>query len=157
MEPGAAQGAVDGFNARYGKCLDDGRLEDWIGFFTEDARYTVIAREAHERGLPMGVMSCEGRAMFTDRVVATQKTLVFASRYMRHVVGRAVLGSFGDGILHAEASYLVLQTQVEKPTEIFQCGRYSDEFVVKGDALLLRKRLCIYDSTIIPNALIFPI
>jgi len=151
------QAAVDEFNARYGKLLDENRLEEWIELFTEDARYTVIAREAHERGLPMGVMSCEGRNMFIDRVVATRRTLIFAPRYMRHIISRAVLGSLDQNILRAEASYVVFQTQVEKPTEIFQCGRYADEFVVQGKELRLRQRLCIYDSTIIPNALIFPI
>ena len=151
------QDAVDEFNARYGKLLDENRLEEWIELFTEDARYTVIAREAHERGLPMGVMSCEGRNMFIDRVVATRKTLIFASRYMRLIVSRAFVGTFNENILKAEASYVVFQTQVEKPTEIFQCGRYADEFVVQGKELRLRQRLCIYDSTIIPNALIFPI
>ena len=157
MEAAEAQAAVDGFNARYGKCLDEGKLEDWIELFTEDARYTVIARESHERGLPMGVMSCEGRNMFIDRVVATRKTLIFAPRYLRHIVSRAVLGSLDQNILRAEASYVVFQTQVEKPTEIFQCGRYADEFVLRDGALFLKQRLCIYDSTIIPNALIFPI
>lgn len=153
----AAQDAIDAFNAHYAQCLDNDRLEDWISCFTEDARYTVIAREAHDRGLPMGVMSCEGRNMFIDRVVATRKTLVFAPRYIRHIVGRAVVGALTEGVTRAEASYLVLQTQVEKPTEILQCGRYSDEFVVRAGQLLLQKRLCVYDSTIIPNALIFPI
>ena len=148
---------VDGFNARYGQCLDNEQLEDWVSFFTEDAQYTVIAREAQDRGLPMGVMSCEGRNMFVDRVVATRKVLVFASRYVRHILSRAVVGAFADGVLRAEASYLVLQTHVEKPTEILQCGRYVDEFVVREKELRLRKRLCVYDSTIIPNALIFPI
>jgi len=151
------QAAVDEFNARYGKLLDENRLEEWIELFTEDARYTVIAREAHERGLPMGVMSCEGRSMFVDRVVATRKTLIFAPRYLRHIVSRAVVGPFSEGVLRAEASYVVFQTQVERPTEIFQCGRYSDEFVLRDGELRLRQRLCIYDSTIIPNALIFPI
>jgi len=157
MEVAAAQAAVDAFNARYGKLLDDAQLEAWVELFTDDARYTVIAREAHARGLPMGVMSCEGRGMLVDRVVATRKTLVFGSRYMRHIVGRAVVGALDNGVLRSEASYVVFQTQVEKPTEIFQCGTYSDEFVLREGALRLRQRLCIYDSTIIPNALIFPI
>jgi anthranilate 1,2-dioxygenase small subunit len=151
------QEAVDAFNAHYGKILDEGKLEAWAELFTDDARYTVIAREAHDRGLPMGVMSCEGRGMFTDRVVATRKTLVFGSRYMRHIIGRAVLSPPDQDVIRAEASYAVFQTQVEKPTEIFQCGTYSDEFVMREGALRLRQRLCIYDSTIIPNALIFPI
>lgn len=151
------QSRVDDFNARYGRALDDGRLADWMAFFTDDAVYKVIAREAYDLGQPMGVMSCEGRGMFVDRVVATEKTLIFASRYLCHIIGRALIGSASADRLTAEASYLVLQTQVEKATEILQCGRYVDEFVVSDGALKLAKRFCVYDTTIIPNALIYPI
>ena len=98
-------------------------------------------------------MSEPGAATTRDPVVSS----IFAPRYLRHIVSRAVLGSLDQNILRAEASYVVFQTQVEKPTEIFQCGRYSDEFVLRDGALRLRERLCIYDSTIIPNALIYPI
>ena len=51
------QSRVDDFNARYGRALDDGRLADWMAFFTDDAVYKVIAREAYDLGQPMGVSS----------------------------------------------------------------------------------------------------
>jgi 3-phenylpropionate/cinnamic acid dioxygenase small subunit len=151
------QGRIDDFNARYAACLDEDRLDDWLTFFTNDASYKVISRESADRGLPMGVMSCDGRGMFEDRVVATRQVLVFATRYIRHIVGRARIGEAPGNVLRAETSYLVVQTLVEKPSEIFQSGRYSDEFAIDNGSLLLRRRHCIYDSTLIPNSLIYPI
>jgi anthranilate 1,2-dioxygenase small subunit len=151
------QARVDDFNARYAACLDEDRLDDWLTFFTDDASYKVISRESWDRDLPMGVMSCDGRGMFVDRVVATKQVLVFASRYMRHIVGRALISEVSSKILRASTGYLVVQTLVEKPTEIFQSGRYADEFVIDNGSLLLRKRDCIYDSTLLLNSLIYPI
>lgn len=151
------QARVDDFNARYAACLDEDRLDDWLTFFTDDASYKIISRESWDRGLPMGVMSCDGRGMFVDRVVATKEVLVFASRYMRHIVGRARITDVAGDILRVDTSYIVVQTLVEKPTEIFQAGRYDDEFVTDNGSLLLRKRDCIYDSSIILNSLIYPI
>jgi salicylate 5-hydroxylase small subunit len=60
-------------------------------------------------------------------------------------------------VLHVDTSYLVVQTLGEKAAEIFQAGRYRDEFAIDQGPLLLRRRDCIYDSTLIPNALIYPI
>jgi salicylate 5-hydroxylase small subunit len=51
----------------------------------------------------------------------------------------------------------VVQTLVEKTAELFQSGRYADELVVDNGSLLLRRRDCIYDSTLILNSLIYPI
>jgi salicylate 5-hydroxylase small subunit len=76
---------------------------------------------------------------------------------MRHIVGRALISEVSSKILRASTGYLVVQTLVEKPTEIFQSGRYADEFVIDNGSLLLRKRDCIYDSTLLLNSLIYPI
>ena len=45
----------------YVHALDDGRIDDWSGFFTHDATYQVTTRENVERGLPLGIVLCEGR------------------------------------------------------------------------------------------------
>ena len=44
------------------------RLETWPHFFTEDAHYRVCTRENFELGLPLCVMSCNGRGMLRDRI-----------------------------------------------------------------------------------------
>lgn len=50
--------------------IDDDRLEDWPGFFIEDARYRIISRGDFDRARPIGVMLCDGRGMMEDRVNA---------------------------------------------------------------------------------------
>ena len=62
-----------------------------------------------------------------------------------------------DGTIAATSSFLVLQTLVEQPTEILVAGRCHDIVVAEGDQLRFRVKRCIYDTTLIPNTLVYPI
>ena len=151
---------IEEFNVEYCRTLDEGRVEDWPKFFTEDAFYRVTGRENFDNGYPLGVMSCDGIGMFKDRAYAITKTLVFGPRYLRHYVSNTrIIAVNADGTIESEANYLVLQTQHEERTIIFQAGRYRDMFVRArlGGELLLRERHCVYDSTLIDTDLVIPI
>lgn len=39
----------------------------------------------------------------------------------------------------------------------YNVGRYIDEIMKKGDSLKFRSRLCVYDSEMILNSLIYPV
>ena len=47
---------VDDLYAAYAHALDDDRLEDWPGFFTEGGRYRIVTRENRELGLPLSII-----------------------------------------------------------------------------------------------------
>jgi hypothetical protein len=44
-----------------------------------------------------------------------------------------------------------------QPSALFLCGRTQDRVVEDEGALRFAERLCIYDSTIIPASLVYPI
>jgi 3-phenylpropionate/cinnamic acid dioxygenase small subunit len=124
--------------AAYAGCLDEERFEDWPEFFTDDCTYKIIPRENVERGLPLATWFCESRAGLLDRVVAIRKTMMYAPRYVRRLVtGIRVLGWDG-GTLGVRASYLALETLLDEPTRLFNCGEYRDKLVVAGDRLRFR-------------------
>jgi anthranilate 1,2-dioxygenase small subunit len=151
---------IEEFNAEYAAVLDAGRLEEWPSFFTEDALYVITAKENADAGLPVGLVYSEGMGMLKDRAFAIAKTAMFAPRYLRHYVTNArVLGVDSDGVIAAEANYMVLQTLVDEPTTIHQAGCYRDRFVRRPDSrgLLLKERRCVYDSLLIDNSLAFPV
>ena len=56
----------------YAAAIDDMRLEDWAGFFTEDAVYKVMGRETFDQGLTHATIYCEGAAMIRDRAAAVR-------------------------------------------------------------------------------------
>lgn len=148
---------LDALYADYAGCLDDERFEDWPGFFADDCTYRIVPRDNFERGLPLATWSCEGRGGLADRVVAIRKTMMYAPRYVRRLVtGIRIQGWDGDA-LAVRANYLALETLLDEPTRVFNCGEYRDTLVVAGDRLLFREKLCVFDSLLVPNSLIFPL
>jgi len=46
---------------------------------------------------------------------------------------------------------------VDRPSELFLCGRYHDRIVEDGGSLRFAERICVYDSTIVPISLVYPV
>jgi salicylate 5-hydroxylase small subunit len=143
--------------ADYGACLDEGRLEAWPDFFTEDARYRVIPRENYDAGRPLATIAQDGRGMLKDRVFAAASTLFHAPYYQRHIVGGARILSMADDGIEVQANYLVLRTKRDCLSEVFNAGRYLDRVVRDEGRLRFSEKLCVFDSELIPNSLIYPI
>ena len=148
---------IDQFNARYAAALDAQRLTEWTEMFTPDAFYLVTSRENADRGLPVGLIYCEGQGMIRDRAFALEKTAMFAPRYLLHFVSNTRILGIADDVISAQSNYLVLQTLVDEKTTLHQAGRYFDRFVRGGERLLLKERHCVYDTLLIDNSLVMPI
>lgn len=148
---------IDQLNAAYAAALDERRFDDWAAFFVPDGNYKVQARENFERGLPLALMALESQGMMKDRVYGITQTIYHAPYYTRHVVGCAqVLARDGDR-LRAQAHYAVFRTRPGDASEVYNVGRYIDEIVRTEDGLKLASRLCVYDSEMVLNSLIYPI
>lgn len=148
---------VDQLYAAYAAALDEKRFDAWPEFFLEDGRYTVQARENFERGLPLALMDLESRGMMKDRVYGITQTIYHGPYYTRHVMGPAqILSSEGD-VITTQASYAVFRTRPAGVSEVYNVGRYLDELQKTGDGLKFRRRLCVYDSEMILNSLIYPV
>jgi len=143
--------------AGYAACLDAGLFDEWPGFFTEDCRYKVVARENHDRGLPLGTMDLQSRGALMDRVYGVQSTLFHAPYYQRHIIGPARVTGHDHGTLSVEANYLVIRTKRDSPSEVFNAGRYLDRVVATDEGLRFQEKICVFDSELIPNSIIYPI
>ncbi len=148
---------IEDLYAAYGAAIDDGELEDWPEFFTEECVYQVIPRDNYERGLPLAVMRCESRGMLRDRVVAVRETTQYEPRYVRHLITGIRVTGETDGVIEARANYAVLETLTDAHTRILNAGRYIDKLVRDGGALKFREKLCVYDSILVPNTIVYPI
>lgn len=148
---------IDARNADYAATLDARRFDDWPGFFTEAGDYRVQSRENFERGLPLALLSLQGQGMLRDRVYGITQTIYHQPYYTRHVVGVARLLSHDAGVFAAEAHYAVFRTRPGDTSEVYQVGRYLDEWVREDGTLKLRARRCIYDSEMVLNSLIYPV
>ena len=148
---------VDRLNADYAAALDEKRFDDWPAFFLEDGKYTVQARENFDRGLPLALMALESQGMMKDRVYGITQTIYHGPYYMRHVVSPARVLSVEGHVVRAEANYAVFRTKPGGVSEVYNVGRYIDELMKKDGILKFRSRLCVYDSEMILNSLIYPV
>lgn len=148
---------LEEFYAAYTGCLDEERFEEWPEFFTDDSIYKIIPRSNFERGLPLATWLCESKGYLQDRVVAIRKTAVYAPRYIRRMFsGLRILGWNGS-VLETRANYLALETLPDALTRVFNTGQYHDKLVVEGNRLKFKEKLCVFDSELVPNSLIYPL
>ena len=148
---------IDQLNAAYAAALDDKRFDDWPLFFTEDGHYKVQSRENFDRGLPLALIALESQGMMKDRVYGITQTIYHAPYYMRHIISPTRVTSQDGDVVKVEASYAVFRTKPGSVSEVYNVGRYVDEIVKKRESWKFKSRLCVYDSEIILNSLIYPI
>lgn len=143
--------------ADYASVVDNGDWDRWPEFFTNDCVYRVQPRENHERGLPLATLSFESKAMLRDRIYGIRETLFHDPYYQRHIVGAPLVRSADGERIVSEANYAVLRTKPDQLTDVLNTGRYLDTVVRTPGGLRFASRLCIFDSEMIPNSLIYPI
>ena len=143
--------------ADYAIAVDSGHWDQWPEFFTEQCVYKVQPRENHERGFPLATLALTSKGMLKDRVYGIQETLYHDPYYQRHVVGAPIVRQVVEGAIHSEANYSVFRTKFDKESTVFNVGRYLDTIVQTAEGLKFAERLCIYDSEMIPNSIIYPI
>jgi anthranilate 1,2-dioxygenase small subunit len=148
---------IEAFMADYVHCLDTDQLEAWPDFFTDDARYRVCTRENHDRGLPLSVMSCNGRGMLRDRISALRTANVFEPHVYCHVIGALRILASGAGRVQTESNFQVVRTMVDGTMSIFACGRSLDTILIQGEALKLRERTVVLDSRQIDTLMVIPL
>ena len=151
------QQQIDRLNADYAAALDERRFADWPGVFTPEATYKLQARENFDRGLPLALMALESQGMMKDRVYGITQTIYHGPYYTRHVVGAARLLGEAEGVIRAEANYAVFRTKPGDASEVYNVGRYIDEIVHTPEGLRFASRLCVYDSEMVLNSLIYPV
>ena len=143
--------------ADYASAVDSGHWDLWPEFFTEECIYKLQPRENHERGFPLCTLLLTSKGMLKDRVYGIQETLYHDPYYQRHVVGAPIVRGIEKGRIHSEANYAVFRTKYDKESTVFNVGRYIDTIVQTSEGLKFAERLCVYDSEMIPNSIIYPI
>jgi salicylate 5-hydroxylase small subunit len=141
----------------YASAVDSGQWDLWPEFFTEQCVYKLQPRENHERGFPLATLLLTSNGMLKDRVYGISETIYHDPYYQRHVVGAPIVRKVENGRIHSEANYAVFRTKLDKESTVFIVGRYIDTLVHTPEGFKFAERLCIFDSEMIPNSIIYPI
>ncbi len=149
--------ALSQLYAGYAQAVDSGDWDLWPEFFTDDCSYRLQPRENHERGFALCTLAFESKGMLRDRVYGIRETLFHDPYYQRHVVGAPLVRQALADRFECEANYAVFRTKFNELSTVFNVGRYIDSVVRTPAGLKFASRLCVYDSELIPNAIIYPI
>lgn len=136
--------------------LDDVDLHAWPEFFTEECVYRVIPRENYEAGYTLCTMQAESRGMLKDRVTGLTRTQMYAPRYYRRFPTAPRLLGEENGVMSVRHNLLVIQTLIDKQSDIVLSAVCHDKIVRDGDRLRFVERVVVFDSEMIPNSLVYP-
>lgn len=148
--------ALRDFYDEYAATLDADRIEEWPGFFTEDARYQVISRETHSQGLTHATIYCNGIRMIRDRAAAIRQTAVFEQRTIRHFIS-GLRGADENGIIKAGANFLLVESMYDGEPQVLMVGEYIDTLVRDGDSFKFKTRSAVYDNYRVRTTLVIPV
>jgi 3-phenylpropionate/cinnamic acid dioxygenase small subunit len=95
--------------------------------------------------------------MVKDRVYAARESTMAEPRTFRHFISNIRILEAADDAIRAEANVLIVQTMINRMTEIVLSGFYLDRIVRSDGRLLFKERLCVYDSLLLPTSMIAPV
>jgi anthranilate 1,2-dioxygenase small subunit len=147
--------AVERLHAQYVHALDSDQLEDWPGFFTENARYRIATAENEQRGLPLSVLSAEGRAMMRDRVQSLRHANIYEPQRYRHLVSAVVVEKTSAREARSTSNFVVIRVMQDGETMIFATGRYVDRISLPD--MKYDERVVICDSRRFDTLLAIPL
>ena len=147
---------VEIFLASYTEAIDDGNLEQWPQFFAKKCLYKIVAKENFDSGLPLALLLCDSQGMLVDRRDSFSKLNVFAPRTWRHLTNTLRIIK-EDKEIRARSSFVIFETLSGRDTHVLCTGEYRDKIVRENGALKFCERICIYDTTMIPNSIVRPI
>ena len=149
---------VERLTADYIGCIDDDALERWPLFFTEDGLYRIVTRDNYTRGLPAGVLYCQGRGMMHDRVTALRRANVYEPHVYRHVVaGTRLLRAEPEGGWRFRTNFQVIRTMHTGEMTVFAVGCFDDILVEREDTLLFAEKTVVCDTSRIDTLLVIPL
>lgn len=141
----------------YANKLDNLDLDGWVESFTEDCHYRVISQENMRANLPLGLIYCMNKNMLRDRVLALRETTMYEPRTLRHFISGVTVTKVDGDEVHAQANFVIFESQSDQEPQISLVGQYQDIFVRTDNDYLLKYRDCIYDNYRIRNSLIIPV
>ncbi len=139
--------------------LDDGRLRDWLGLFTEDVDYRVPTRSTRHRGVGSEFSAESYYLIDTHRSLATriarfETAFAFSEdppARSRRIVGnvRIVDGSFDGGAIGVKSNLLLFRARHDGESRLLAAERH-DVFQTTDAGLRIASRLVLLDHTTFP-------
>ena len=151
---------IDALQSNYITALDDKDMAEWLATFCErdDASYSCKSAENEAMDWPICLMLDDCRGRLKDRVTFVTKIWkgTFQDYRTRHFTQRVSCERGLDGTFRLRSNFVINYSFDPHQTAVLAAGVYDDLVVVEGDdARFLRKR-AIYDTTVLPQYIVYP-
>lgn len=154
---------VDALQNRYIAALDGKDIAGWADCFSqrEDASYICRSAENEANGWPIALMLDDRRARIEDRIMFI--TRIWAGTFQdyrtRHFLQRVSCeraSDLGEGLWRARTHFNIEYTLDPNRTQTLTSGVYEDVVeIVGGEARFVSKK-AIYDTTVLPQYIVYP-
>jgi anthranilate 1,2-dioxygenase small subunit len=148
---------IDDLQARYIRAIDDDRIEDWPGLFTDHCVYRIITRENLDAGMSLPLMECRGQGMLADRITGLRKINVYEPHRYTHQQSGLVVESFDGTTAVCRSSYLVVRTMGNGSMSIFSTGVYVDKIELRDGVAKFAERIVVQESRTVGTLLVIPL
>jgi 3-phenylpropionate/cinnamic acid dioxygenase small subunit len=148
---------VQEFYFRYAECLDGGRLQQWPEFFLESGAYRITTRRTQRLGPDDDIVYLSSRASMQDRIVAIGQSEDYEPHTQRHLISNFRMQAASGEELRVQANFHVLRTFPGRVSEYFASGQYSDRVTISSGRLSFKEKICVLDSDVPPESLVYPL
>jgi len=149
--------AVTNLLAQYADCIDSDALEQWPDMFTERCVYKITTAENQARGLPIGIVYADSRAMLKDRVAALRDANIYEPQRYRHIISAVCITDRDGATVGARSNFMVVRTMADGTQDLFVAGCYIDTIDFTGDRPRFAEKLVVLDSSKVDTLLAIPL
>ena len=151
---------VDELQIRYIIALGSKDMASWLATFSEreDASYICRSAENEAMGLPIALMLDDCRARLVDRTTFVTKIWkgTFQDYRTRHFVQRLSCEQVSEDTFKVRTNFSINYTFDPRPSSVLATGMYEDVVVKEGDGLRFLSKCAIYDTTVLPQYIVYP-
>jgi anthranilate 1,2-dioxygenase small subunit len=148
---------IEALYASYAHLIDEGPLADWPTLFAQEATFKIVTRENVDRGWPLALVLCEGRAAIEDRVKAISELMLTIPRRVRHVISGLNISPLTADKWSVTANFAVFESLPGRPTHVYATGLYQDVLVRIDADIRIHQKTAICDGELIRNSLVLPL
>jgi len=143
--------------AHYVDVIDQDRLEEWPGLFSEKCRYLITSAENYEEGLPHGMIYADSRGMLRDRVSSLRKANIYEAQRYRHLIGPTWVEADSATTVRARSHFLVVRIMQSGDSNVFATGVYYDRIDISQIPYRFIERIVVIDSHKVDTLLAIPL
>lgn len=151
---------LDALQNLYVAALDGKDMDGWLATFSQrdDASYICRSAENESMGLPIALMLDDCRARLKDRITFVTKIWrgTFQDYRTRHFTQRLSCDRLTEDTFRLRSNFSIEYTLDPSATAILAAGAYEDVVVLEGDEARFLSKRAVYDTTILPQYIVYP-